>query len=126
MFNFLIALIVIAAILLVIIVLAQNPKGGGLSQGFSSSNQFMGVQNTNKFLTKATWSLVGFIGFASIISANISINQKSNTDTQSEVIKDVKQEMPSAAAGNAGNGAAKTANPFGGAQKSSSQAKGSK
>ncbi|MDR3704599.1 MAG: preprotein translocase subunit SecG [Paludibacteraceae bacterium] len=124
MFNFLIALIVIASILLVIIVLAQNPKGGGLSQGFSSSNQFMGVQNTNKFLTKATWSLVGFIALASIVSANISINQKSNTDTQSEVIKDVKQEAP-AAAGNA-KGGAQTANPFGGAQKSAPAAQGSK
>lgn len=116
MFNFLIALIVIAAILLIIIVLAQNPKGGGLSQGFSSSNQFMGVQNTNKFLNKATWSLVGFIALASIVSANISINQKnSQEDSQSEVLKDVKQEMPNATA-NGGGAPAKTANPFGGAK----------
>ncbi|MDR1678725.1 MAG: preprotein translocase subunit SecG [Prevotellaceae bacterium] len=91
MFNLLIVLIVIAAILLVVIVLAQNPKGGGLAQGFSSSNQFMGVQNTNKFLTKATWSLVGFIAFASIISAGIAINRNQAAQTQSEVISDIKE-----------------------------------
>lgn len=92
MFSFLIILIVIAAILLVIIVLAQNPKGGGLSQGFSSSNQIMGVQNTNKFLTKATWSLVGFIAAVCIISAGIAIDSTASEGDQSEVIKTLQKE----------------------------------
>ena len=70
MFGFLIVLIVIAAILLIVIVLAQNPKGGGLAQGFSGGNQMLGVQGTNKFLTNTTWILVGFIAFASVISAS--------------------------------------------------------
>lgn len=111
MFSLLIILIVIAAILLVVIVLAQNPKGGGLSQGFSSSNQYMGVQNTNKFLTQATWSLVGFIAVVCIITAGISIDSTDAEDTQSELIKDIKQE------GQKQQGqAAPTANPFGGKQ----------
>ena len=51
-------LIVIAAVLLIIIILAQNPKGGGLSGTFggASSAQF-GVQRTNDFMEKATWTL---------------------------------------------------------------------
>lgn len=51
-------LVMIASILLVIIVMAQNPKGGGLSSTFggASSAQF-GVQRTNDFMEKATWTL---------------------------------------------------------------------
>lgn len=51
-------LIMIASILLIIIVMAQNPKGGGLSGTFggTSAAQF-GVQRTNDFMEKATWTL---------------------------------------------------------------------
>ncbi len=108
MFNLLIALIVIASVLLIVIVLAQNPQGGGLSQGFSSSNQFLGVQSTNNFLNKATWSLVGFVAFASVITAGISISSTDNTSSDSEVIKNVQAEQPASQA----PAASKTANPF--------------
>ncbi|MFO7979054.1 MAG: preprotein translocase subunit SecG [Bacteroidales bacterium] len=50
-------LILITCILLVLIVLVQNSKGGGLASNFSSSNQVMGVRKTTDFLEKATWSL---------------------------------------------------------------------
>ncbi|GAA5095984.1 hypothetical protein GCM10023210_29300 [Chryseobacterium ginsengisoli] len=55
-------LIMIASVLLVIVVMAQNPKGGGLSSTFggASSAQF-GVQRTNDFMEKATWTLGGTI-----------------------------------------------------------------
>ncbi len=91
MLNLLIVLIIIAAILLIIIILAQNPKGGGLAQGFSSSNQFMGVQNTNKFLMKATWTLVGFIVAASIITAGLSIPNETNAESESSIINTIQQ-----------------------------------
>jgi preprotein translocase subunit SecG len=50
-------LIFIAAVLLVLIVLVQNSKGGGLASNFASSNQIMGVRKTTDFLEKATWTL---------------------------------------------------------------------
>jgi len=50
-------LIFIVCILLVLIVLVQNSKGGGLASNFSSSNQIMGVRKTTDFLEKATWTL---------------------------------------------------------------------
>ncbi len=50
-------LIIIASILLTLIVLVQNSKGGGLASNFSSSNQVMGVRKTADFLEKATWTL---------------------------------------------------------------------
>ncbi|WP_312819954.1 preprotein translocase subunit SecG [Kaistella carnis] len=57
-FTLFMILIMILSILLIIIVMAQNPKGGGLSGTFggTSSAQF-GVQRTNDFMEKATWSL---------------------------------------------------------------------
>ena len=57
MYIFLSVLILIASILLILIVLVQNSKGGGLASGFSSSNQIMGVRKTTDFLEKATWGL---------------------------------------------------------------------
>ena len=39
---------IIAAALMIVIVLIQNPKGGGLAANFSSSNQIFGVQRMSK------------------------------------------------------------------------------
>jgi preprotein translocase subunit SecG len=57
MINFIIILALIVCVLLVLVVLVQNPKGGGLASNFASSNQIMGVKKTTDFLEKATWSL---------------------------------------------------------------------
>ena len=67
MYVFISVLILIASILLILIVLIQNSKGGGLASGFSSSNQIMGVRKTTDFLEKATWALAGTVVFLSII-----------------------------------------------------------
>lgn len=50
-------LIIIACILIVLAILVQNAKGGGLASGFSSSGQVMGVRKTTDFLEKFTWGL---------------------------------------------------------------------
>lgn len=57
MTSFLIILALIVCVLLVLVVLVQNPKGGGLASNFASSNQIMGVKKTTDFLEKATWTL---------------------------------------------------------------------
>lgn len=57
MYLVLVILIVIVCVLLGLIVLIQNPKGGGLNSNFSSSSQLMGVQKTGDFLEKGTWVL---------------------------------------------------------------------
>ena len=67
MYVFISILILIASILLILIVLIQNSKGGGLASGFSSSNQIMGVRKTTDFLEKATWSLAGTVIVLSIL-----------------------------------------------------------
>jgi preprotein translocase subunit SecG len=48
-------LIIISAVLLVLVVLAQNPKGGGANQFAGVSTQLMGVKKTGDLLEKLTW-----------------------------------------------------------------------
>ena len=62
-------LIVAVCIFLILIVLVQNSKGGGLAANFSASNQIMGVRKTADFLEKATWTLAGSLVLLCIIAA---------------------------------------------------------
>lgn len=68
-FTLFMILIIIASILLVIIIMAQNPKGGGLSGTFGGSGaaQF-GVQRTNDFMEKSTWTLAITIAVLIVLS----------------------------------------------------------
>ena len=52
-------LILIVAVLLILLIMVQNPKGGGLSSSFGGggSQSMGGVQSTNSFLDKSTWTL---------------------------------------------------------------------
>ena len=74
MFIFLSVLIIIAAIFLILIVLVQNSKGGGLAANFQSSNQIMGVRRTADFLEKATWTLASALLVLCVL-ASISISK---------------------------------------------------
>ncbi len=82
-----VVLIMIVSVLLILIVLVQNPKGGGLASGFSGASQFGGVQQTNKFLEKATWSLALIIlGLSLIATISIPRQEESTQPTMSEII----------------------------------------
>ena len=104
MYVLLTILIVIASVLLTLLVLVQNSKGGGLAAGFSSSNQIMGVRKTTDFLEKATWGLVIFVVVCSIIAVGVHKHQP-QASTESE-IKDsyqhAKQAEPGVVAPNFG------------------------
>jgi len=59
MLVFLISLIILVAFLLVMIILAQNPKGGLSSQfGGSGTSNLIGVKKTTDLLETITWSLI--------------------------------------------------------------------
>ena len=55
--TFIIVLILIVCFLLGVVILVQNPKGGGLATGFQGASQIGGVQKTTDFLEKSTWYL---------------------------------------------------------------------
>lgn len=63
-------LVVIVSVVLGLIVLIQNPKGGGLSGSIAGfSNQFMGVKQTTDVLEKGTWVFAGLVGLLCLFSA---------------------------------------------------------
>ena len=94
MYVFITILIVIAAILLTLLVLVQNSKGGGLAAGFSSGNQVMGAPRTADFLEKATWTLIALIVVFSIAAVGFSAGQQVAADDQSAV--QVEEVAPAA------------------------------
>jgi preprotein translocase subunit SecG len=64
MFTLLLVIILIVCLLLALVVLAQNPKGGGLSNQFGSGGaaNLMGVKRTGDLLEKLTWGFaIGLI-----------------------------------------------------------------
>lgn len=121
MYVFLIVLFVLASILMCLIVLIQNSKGGGLASGFASSNQIMGVRKTTDFLEKATWGLAVFMVVMSIATAYVvrtepsqkksAIEQKAVQESRQNPIsvpavqpsQSVPEEQPAAAENNTSN-----------------------
>ena len=77
-------LILITCVLLSLIVLVQNSKGGGLASNFASSNQFMGVRKTADFLEKTTWTLAIILLLLSLFSIFVIPRnvQRVTTDTE--------------------------------------------
>src|SRR5574337_1635644 len=101
-------LIVLACIILILAVLIQNPKGGGLASGFQGGAQMMGVRRTADFLEKATWSLAIAICVVSVgASAYMGKGDTGNSDGGS-VTKDNASKF--------GKTPQNAANPFGGGQ----------
>ena len=65
-----IILIILASVILSLIVLVQNPKGGGLAGNIAGfSTQFMGVKQTTDILEKGTWIFAAIIGILCIVSS---------------------------------------------------------
>ena len=81
-------IIILAAVLLIVMVFIQNPKGGGLTNDFGTT-QLGGVQRANDFVEKATWVL-------SVAIVVLSI-------TLSAMIQPVKMVDPGTTAGGKGN-----------------------
>lgn len=71
MYQFVSVLVILVSILLILIVLVQNSKGGGLASNFSASNQVMGVRKTADFLEKATWSLASGLLVLAFVSVMV-------------------------------------------------------
>jgi preprotein translocase subunit SecG len=86
-------LIFLAALLLILIVLVQNSKGGGLSSGFSASNQVMGVRKTTDYLEKATWSLAAAVVVLSVVSAGFVSSSDQVVEKQSIIKEEVQNAV---------------------------------
>jgi len=86
-YIFISVLIFIACILLTLVVLVQDSKGGGLASNFSASNQVMGVRKTADFLEKSTWTLAIALVTLSLLSIFV-IPRNKNITTFDSRLKD--------------------------------------
>lgn len=79
-------LILVVAVLLVLIIMVQNPKGGGLSSSFGGggSQSMGGVQSTNNFLDKSTWTLAITL-MAMILLSNFAIPRENSNSNESQI-----------------------------------------
>lgn len=59
---------IIVSVFMIIIVLVQRSKGGGLNQSFASQTQIMGVRKSTDFVEKATWTLAVLLFVFSLVS----------------------------------------------------------
>ncbi|HCN84610.1 MAG TPA: preprotein translocase subunit SecG [Sphingobacteriaceae bacterium] len=82
----LIIIIIIVCVLLGLIILIQNPKGGGLSSGFAGSNNIIGVQRTGDFLEKGTWGLVISLMVLTLL-INVIIPKGGESNNQNDAIQ---------------------------------------
>ncbi|MFT6845354.1 MAG: preprotein translocase subunit SecG [Flavobacteriales bacterium] len=87
-------LIIITCILLSLIVLVQNPKGGGLASGFGGASQIGGVQKTNDFLEKATWTLAIFLVILSISTSAFNGAEIAQDNGLNDQIELPQQQVP--------------------------------
>lgn len=76
MTGFIIGTIIIISILLVLVVLAQNPKSGGSGGGlaFSGANQLMGAKRSADVFEKMTWGFIVTIMILALV-ANVTLDK---------------------------------------------------
>lgn len=92
MYTLFVILIVIAALLMIGIVLIQESKGGGLSSGFSSGNQIMGVRKTTDFVEKTTWALAIFMVIVSVACAYTAPQASAESDVLKNMATPAQQK----------------------------------
>ena len=85
MYTFIVILCIIVCILLGLIVLVQNSKGGGLAANFSAPTQVMGVRQTADFLEKASWWLVGILVVPCLMAPIVNHNQSGKSKRTEQV-----------------------------------------
>ncbi|MCW3117108.1 MAG: preprotein translocase subunit SecG [Chitinophagaceae bacterium] len=79
-------LIIIASAVLGLLVLIQNPKGGGLAGNIAGfSTQFMGVKQTTDVLEKGTWIFAAVIAILSVTSS-VFISKAGGLDEKIEKV----------------------------------------
>lgn len=92
MFSIFLVLITIVCFLLIVVIMVQNPKGGGLSSTISGSQMLGGVQKTTDFLDKSTWTL-GAILIVLILLSSLSFGG-SLSDNDSKIIDKTETTAP--------------------------------
>lgn len=86
------SLIVLVAILLILVILAQNSKGGGLSSQFggSGASNMIGVKKTGDLLERLTWGLSVLL---MVLALSSSFLLGGNTGPTDDFVDRARQEQ---------------------------------
>ena len=89
-------LVILASVVLGLIVLIQNPKGGGLASSFGGfGNQIMGVKQTTDVLEKGTWLFAAIVAVLCIVSpAFIPKGAVTNNSDTKNLINNISTKAP--------------------------------
>lgn len=98
MFTVLISVILVLAVLLILVILGQNSKGGAGAAFGGSASQIMGVTRTGNVLEKATWILAVSILVLSLASSAFYTSSQPN-QFSSPNIESAKQQVVAPAFG---------------------------
>lgn len=90
LFTVVLSLIILACILIVLVILAQNSKGGGLSSQFggSGASNMIGVKKTGDLLENLTWGLIVAI-FVLVVTSSFLLRP---TSVQPDVLQERAQQ----------------------------------
>ena len=98
MYTVIVILILVVSVLLGLVVLVQNSKGGGLISNFGSANQMMGVRQTTDFLEKATWTMAVILVVLCLISSASIKTITSGNVQESQMREQIELSTPVAPA----------------------------
>ena len=95
MMNFIIAIHVIACVLLIVLVLIQRGRGGGLVESFSGVESMFGTK-TNAFLTRVTTIFAVVFFFTCLSLALLSVKQSRSliVNTKPKALQDAPKQEP--------------------------------
>jgi preprotein translocase subunit SecG len=92
--TLLLILIIVVSIALILFVLVQNPKGGGLNSEFGSAVQLGGAKRATDILEKGSWGLGIALGVLCLVVATY---YKPTVSNAGDEVKDTRvntAEMP--------------------------------
>lgn len=93
MYTLFVGLAIFASVLLVLVVLAQNSKGGGLSNQFggSGASNLIGVKKTGDLLERLTWGFA--IAIMVFTLATNFTNRQGTSGSSDELIERAKEQQ---------------------------------
>ena len=101
MYTVVVILILVVSVLLGLVVLVQNSKGGGLISNFGGANQMMGVRQTTDFLEKATWTLATMLVVLCLVSSMTINSGRSGGVQDSQMREQIELNTPATPAADA-------------------------
>lgn len=85
--NLILILIAVVSVVLVLFVLVQNPKGGGLNSEFGSAGQLGGAKRATDILEKGTWGLAIGLALLCLVMAPYYLGDGDGTVEQGDDIE---------------------------------------